>query len=318
VARVAVAKPAAAEDVTAVDLAHAGRRRRRWPWILMVIALLVGVAAGGVYAKNNVFLPSHPVPNLAGKTEAEARRIVAADNLKLVVVNREFNEATQAGQILSQTPRTGGTIKEKKSIEVVVSRGPPPVAIPDLTGKTEAEATELLTGAGLKVKVTERPFSETEPKGKVKDWSPKGEAPKGSEVGVAVWGGPEPRTISQDWAGHPYPEVETALKNAGLVPKRVDVYSDVQPTVGNVVSTSPGKGAKVDKGGTVTVQVSKGPETIAMPNVVGKNLQAAIKELEDVGLVVSVEGKYRGRVVASDPSPGAPVKRGSVVRLATL
>jgi len=93
--------------------------------------------------------------------------------------------------------------------------------------------------------------------------------------------------------------------------------SDAYPTVGTVVSTSPGPG-DIDKGATIVVSVSQGPETVDVPNVVGQSVDQATNTLEGKGLVVTnVFGPQRGSVFTTNPPAGAKVKRGAGVDLYT-
>ena len=87
---------------------------------------------------------------------------------------------------------------------------------------------------------------------------------------------------------------------------------------GQVVSTSPPAGADAPKGSKVTVNVSKGPDLVTVPNVVGKSAVDAEKALNAAGLVVSsVSGPPTGVVFATSPPAGTQVHRGSGVILAT-
>jgi serine/threonine-protein kinase len=308
-------KPAAPSSPV-VPPASAGRRRR-WPWVLVSIVVAVLLAAGAVYAANNVFVPSHPVPDLVNKSLTEARAIAATRHLDVKVVKREHRDNTVVDQVLAQEQAPNSKLKENKAIEVTVSRGPPPIAVPDLTNLNEAQATQALTTAGFKVGAVARPFNETVPKGQVLDWAHKGgELPKGSAVDLTVSNGPAPVELS-DWAGKPFAEAKSRMESVGFKVQRKDVYSDKYPDVGTVVSTSPGPG-QVEKGATIVVSVSQGPETVEVPDVMGKNLENATRILEAAGFVVSADGRVKGKVVGQDPGPHARARRGSVVTIVLL
>jgi serine/threonine-protein kinase len=207
-------------------------------------------------------------------------------------------------------------MKEGSSVAVIVSRGPPPVAVPDLTGLSEKDAVKALTDAGFDPKPQPQE-DEKVPKGTVIEWAPKGTQPKGTAIAVKVSSGPGPRTMT-DWKGKDFTEAEAALKKAGLVVKRNDVYSDDVKDVGKVVSTDPGAGQQVPYGGTVTVNVSKGALTISLPDVSGKTVDEATTILEGQGLrVTGAFGPPRGRVYVTNPPAGSQVKRGSSVDLYT-
>src|SRR5205807_6176735 len=120
-----------------------------------------------------------------------------------------------------------------------------------------------------------------------------------------------------NWSGRTFDEVASALQDAGLVPVRADAFSDTVP-VGLIVSTTPGPGGKVPKGGRVTLTVSKGPDLVPVPDVRGAGVPDATAKLKAGGLqVANVFGPPDKQVFYLDPQPGAQVKRGSSVNLYT-
>ena len=313
----AIVVPADKGKPTAAVPASTVRRRRRWPWVLLAVVLASLLAAGGVYASQTLLVPSHPVPTLRGHTLADARSIASRNHFKVSQVKSEYRDGTQPGDVLEQLPVAGTSLKENKTIGLTVSKGPVPVPVPSLAGKTEQQATKLLTDAGFTVGDVQRPTDEAVPKGQVIDWSPRDtDAPKGSAVSLTVSAGPKPVTLS-DWRGKPFDEAKAAMQSVGFRVQRQDVYSDQYPTPGTVVSTSPGPG-DIEKGSTVVVTVSQGPETVQVPEVRGMNLNQAQSKLEQAGFVVEVEGRLRGKVVGQDPAGGSMAKRGSVVTIALL
>ena len=85
-----------------------------------------------------------------------------------------------------------------------------------------------------------------------------------------------------------------------------------------MVSTSPPAGSKVDRDSTVVVNVSKGPDLVAVPDVTDKTVDQATTALAAAGLnVANVFGPPNKRVFLSDPQAGTKVKRGSSVNLYT-
>jgi beta-lactam-binding protein with PASTA domain len=62
------------------------------------------------------------------------------------------------GNVISQTP-SNGTLYAKDKVQVVVSKGPPLVDVPNVKRKSTTEATQLLTAAGFKVTVKKAPFN---------------------------------------------------------------------------------------------------------------------------------------------------------------
>jgi beta-lactam-binding protein with PASTA domain len=128
-----------------------------------------------------------------------------------------------------------------------------------------------------------------------------------------VSGGPAPRTVPGDLGDGTYEGAVAALQGVQLKASKVEVFSDTAP-VGRVVGTDPGAGAKVPRDSTVQVQVSKGPDVVAVPTVKGKTLAQANAALEGAGLVPgNVFGPSKGQPFTTEPEAGTKVKRGTKV-----
>jgi serine/threonine-protein kinase len=293
---------------------HVGRRRR-WPIVTalaLVVALLLG---GGVAVATGVFVPSHPVPDLRNMTVAQARTATAPVKFKLSVAHA-FSETVAKDHIISTDPQRGSKLKEHHTVKATVSNGPKPRTVPDLHNTLVDGATKMLQNVGLTA-IINGVYSEDIQRGAVISWNPPtGQTlDRGGSVTLTVSNGPQPRTIS-DWRGHSYDEAAQHLTEAGLKPVRKDVFDDTIPP-GQVVSTSPGAGQQTAKGSTVTVSVSKGPDLVAVPTVVGLHRSDAVTTLAQVGLsaVVYGPGGPNKVVFASSPQAGTQVRRGSQVAL---
>ena len=288
-------------------------RRRLLLGITAVVLLLAGGAA--VYAATQATVPKHDVPGVVGMTADQALAKVGEFGWKIDRQD-QYDDATAAGQVIGQDPPAGSKLKEGATFALVVSRGPTPVAIPDLTGMSDGQAGEALKSAGLVAvtPVTEA-FDENVPAHFIVSWDPKGtELPKGSSVNLVVSKGPAPRQVPP--ISGSFADAKAALANVQLKAKQVDVFSDTVPA-GQVVSTQPAAGESAPRGATVTVNVSKGPDLIAVPAIGHKKLDDAIAILENAGLQAGqVYGPAKGRPISTNPGEGSMVPRGSAVDLA--
>ena len=118
----------------------------------------------------------------------------------------------------------------------------------------------------------------------------------------------------ENYVGKKFDEVSAE----GLQFERNDVYS-TEPE-GTVVQQNYPEGAEVKKGSVVTLNVSLGPaDEVAVPAVVGKTEDEAVKILRDNGFEVSIhyavndEGRPEGTVKSSSPSAGEKIAFGSKV-----
>jgi serine/threonine-protein kinase len=253
------------------------------------------------------------VPSLVGLTTKAATDRAAEAGLSLRIVMRNADDPQDT--VIAQDPAPGSYAADGSEIELVVSRGPPPVAVPDVAGKSVEDATAALQGAGFLVQ-QETPYDETVPAGQVIGTDPAAPsvAPRDSTVKLLVSNGPAPVTVP-DVAKQSYDQAAAALTAAGFTVTRVDVFDATVPK-DQVVGTNPAGGTAAVRGSQVTVNVSKGPELVAVPNLVGKSLEAATAQLQGLGFVVDTQSYLPGRVVrATDPAAGTAVAKGTKVTL---
>ena len=281
----------------------------------MAVAVLLGAA--GVVA-SRLLKPTHPVPSVVHQTEADARHALSPLDFRLRVATA-YNNDVPKGSIIGQRPAAGGSLREGSSVSVLVSLGPPPVPVPDLTGLTVDEASQRLTGAQLALGGSSaRPDSSVKA-GLILSWSGEGgRLPAGSRVDVVVSGGP-PTVAVPDivHTARSFADATAVLQSKGLSAVEDEQFSDSVPK-GAIVATNPPAGAQAPTGSAVTVTVSKGPDLVAVPNVRSLSVDAATKQLEAQGFTVSgVAGAPDRPVSFTSPAARAVVKRGSAVRLYT-
>jgi len=304
-------------------------RRRGWRVALLGVAAAALVAAGvSLAVKDQVFTPSHPVPLVVGKSVVDAGRAVAADKFTVRTTGHRTSLTLGAGLILSQRPvaRTGGatvSAKEGTTIDVVVSSGPPLVAIPDLTSFTGCnQAVQALQAVHLVgvCPASSARYSPTVVSGAVIGTSPAGTAPYRSTVVIITSKGHAPVPVpSVTGSGSTYATASAALTSAGLTPAENKTYSATVPT-GQVIGTSPPVAGQAPFGSTVTVNVSLGPQPVNIPDEVGNSVATATTALEALGLHVA--GPYgppgSTTVLSTDPAAGTAVQPGTTVNLYTL
>jgi serine/threonine-protein kinase len=310
----ALAKAVGLVDATELGVAIP-ERRRRWPTILVTLLVLAVLAAGGALAYRTM-LPSHALPDVRGRDQRAATSMLRFAHVRVRVTNA-FSDDRPAGTVLAQRPPAGDRVSEQTIVRLTVSQGPPPVTVPDLAGTDRLSANDRLAAAGLRVGTVTTRYAEDAPKELVLDWSAKGsQVSKGGGVDLVVSAGPEPRRI-QDWTNHSFDEVAQAMRQGGLVPVRVDAFSETVP-VNQVIATTPGGGQMADKGSKVSITVSKGPDLVAVPDVTKLSVADAQARLASVGLeVANTFGPPNKTVFYVDPNPGTKVKRGTGVNLYT-
>lgn len=92
-----------------------------------------------------------PVPKVTGLTQEDAVSQLEALGL-IVTVEEEYNTKVEAGYVIEQSVKANEEIDAGETITLKVSKGIEKVTVPDLNGKTEAEAKKAIKDAGLKLK----------------------------------------------------------------------------------------------------------------------------------------------------------------------
>ncbi|MER7277404.1 PASTA domain-containing protein [Dactylosporangium sp. NPDC000244] len=191
---------------------------------------------------------------------------------------------------------------------------------PDLRAKTREQATHLATTAGFKVKFADPKFDASVPKDQVlaQDPAAGGRILDGGTITLTLSLGPEVYKVP-DIAGKEWELAQVDLQAMKITGNKADRFDDAVPP-GYVVDTDPKIGTQVKPGQTITVFVSKGPNPVKVPLVVGKNVDQAKNDLAKVkiavGKVEEVESdKPKGQVVSQSIGDGNSVTDGMVMDL---
>jgi serine/threonine-protein kinase len=309
-------RPAPPSDGAEDRGARTGRGRRRG-LIALAVAVVLMLLLGGGYAVAQARIPTHPVPSVLGLDADQARVAAAAEKLDLKVAGTRYQDDTEPGEVINQDPAPDEELKEGRAVEVILSKGPPPVTVPDLAGLSEEQARAKLTAAGFQiVGSVARPYDEVVPEGQVINWTGKGtKRPKGSNIALTVSAGPEPVPVPNLFT-RVVDEFSERLRSLGFSIRTEQAFSDTVEA-GEIITTKPGPGEPAKKNSEVTLVVSKGPEMIKVPDVIGASRADAKRRLEAAGLKVgTVYGPDEGNeVFHTSPSKGTEVKRGTPVDL---
>ncbi|MBR3719335.1 MAG: Stk1 family PASTA domain-containing Ser/Thr kinase, partial [Firmicutes bacterium] len=174
-----------------------GGRRFNWAYVILVLAaILLAIPASGFIrsmmsgSDPNEIRPGDIVqaPEIVGKTLDEARAALEEFGLDLKVGMELPSNDVPAGVITSQTPDAGASIKSGQSIEVNVSKGKVDGSVPDVVGKTLANARTMLETYKFKLGTVSEEISDSVPKGTVISQSPVAGTsyPDGSEITLVV------------------------------------------------------------------------------------------------------------------------------------
>ena len=235
-------------------------RLTRWAWLLLMTAVIVGIALL-VYANNEDPPPSiRIIPNAVGLTPEVFEEEVGGFWDLQEALTRE--DGSVFGTILSTSPPSGEELEEGGQITYFVSQGPELRDIPlGLAGLTVDEAEEVLLGARLRLgSIIQQPDEDIGAGLIVGVANSDMELPTDSAVDLIISAGPELRVIPNGLEGLPFEDAETAVVLEGLQVRKREIHSEIVPE-GIVVQITPGSSTSVLRDSFVEVVVSIGPES---------------------------------------------------------
>jgi eukaryotic-like serine/threonine-protein kinase len=196
---------------------------------------------------------------------------------------------------------------------------PSHVAVPDVIGQNVDQATQVLDGKGFDVAIKAVPSGA--PRNQVVEQDPiptdrgGGKAEEGSTVTLSVSSGPAIVAVP-DVSNLNRATATKRLQHAGFKVNVQDQFSKTVPK-GLAIGTEPAAGTQLSTAQAVTLLISRGANTITVPNVVGLDDQAALAALSNAGLsgveVQRDSTEPQGKVLNQSPAAGKQVARGSQV-----
>lgn len=194
----------------------------------------------------------YPIPDLVGLAPDAAVDQLLAVPFATGGRTEVFDSLIPAGQVVGTDPAVGQVVAPNTPVDLLVSKGPEPIQLADLTNRRVAAATGSLEERGLVVSVIER-FSEKIELGRVIGQSPAPGTtiPFGSTVELLVSKGPPP-VVVPNLIDRRRKAAVAALEDLGL---RVNVEAGEFTPLNRVISQVPAAGTEVPKGSTVTIRI---------------------------------------------------------------
>ncbi|WP_366246783.1 Stk1 family PASTA domain-containing Ser/Thr kinase [Cellulomonas sp. 73-145] len=298
-------------------------RGRRWlVWLLVGIAVL---AVGGlVWLLLSQRGPSGPttaaVPNVVGKSEQDARDLLTTDKFTIGGTQQENSDSVPAGSATRTDPPADSQQPVGSSVVLYISKGPSNLKVPDVTGKTVADATTELKGAGFVVDPTQTSDDNPNfPQGQVTKTDPiAGQTvAAGSTVKLSVSSG---NVVLGNLVGQKQADAVAAL-TALKLGNNVQTVPVTDPKQVGVVTAQDRPDKSILKQGTVvTITVGAAPTTATIPSgITGPTVtvDAAKTALANAGLtnvqVTTLDPKKNpsdqpaGTVISVSPPSGTNV-----------
>ncbi|MFI2289712.1 Stk1 family PASTA domain-containing Ser/Thr kinase [Streptomyces niveus] len=292
-------------------------RPRKGVLTIVVAALLVlGVGIGVWYINSGQFTR---VPSLLGQTEQVAKKRLTDAGLD-AKVGHDFSNTFERGTVMRTDPEPRSRIRGNGSVTLVISRGPEIVRVPDLTGKSLADAKDALKKVGLAPGVITRSFDEETAQGEIIRSQPKAGTELRPDAGVALVVSKGRPVHMPDVTGQSEEEATASLEDAGLDVKIAAERVNSPEDAGSVAEQSAKEGSRLARGDTVTLTISKGPRMIAVPDVTGKSIDDARAELTDAGFEVEVDRSFPfldDTVAKQSVDGGGTAAEGSTITITT-
>ncbi|MEX1178836.1 MAG: Stk1 family PASTA domain-containing Ser/Thr kinase [Nitriliruptor sp.] len=192
------------------------------------------------------------VPDVAEITPEEAEELLVGADLTLGEITETHHEEVPEGQVIASEPAAAEVVDETSPIDLVVSRGPAPREVPELTGSTLEEAQATLRELGLDAEVAGREYADA-PAGTIIGQTPGAgdQVARGSSVTVTISDGPAPIEVP-NVRGQVRSEAVATLEGLGFVVEvetRGGVGAFFNP--GRVFEQDPGPGSERFPGDTV-------------------------------------------------------------------
>lgn len=216
-------------------------------WITLAVTAILGLIFGlWMFGSGNsspatvepTAEASVTVPDVVGKSQAEARAALRELGLEMRIDSQQVNDdSVPPDSVVSMKPQPGSQVQAKSTVTVVLSKGPKSFALPDVSGKSDLDATRQLTEMGLSVSVKTVDNPQVE-KGRVigSDPEPGTELKSGDSVTLNVASGY--LTLPNDLVGKNQQEATKVLQDLGLSVQLAELETD-EAEPGTVMRLNP-------------------------------------------------------------------------------
>ncbi len=263
--------------------------------IFIAVAVLVFFVLSNVLDNGNESAPpavtTTPAPLVAVPDVVSLSSQAAIRELRAAgfVVSQVFvaSESVEANEVISQSPAALDEVEQGAEIELTVSSGAVPVAVPGVVGQNANDAARFLQDRGFAAELREVEGS-TAPSGQVLRQDPPAgsEVAPGSTVVLFVAEGIQAVEVP-DVMGMTPLRAAQVLTQAGLeVSDEVLEESSIDVEAGLVISTDPAPPVLLLPGTPIKILVSLGPESVIVPSLIGLTPELAVQRLAELELVL--------------------------------
>ena len=234
-------------------------RKKKRKIILIAVFAAVAVVAMGIMAYAFFSGKTVEVPDIKGKTSAEAKTTLEKMDLVMEIEKEVYNADVAAGLIITQNPESGKELQSGKTVKVTVSKGVKTGTIPSVIGMSETDAVKAIETANFVVGEIKREYNSNYNADIVFQMNPNGAttANEGTKVTIYVSKGEDLITVPSV-VGQTETDAKNTIKNAGLTVGTITSEASTDYAKGMVMRQSPTDGNQVAKGSEVAIVVSNG------------------------------------------------------------
>jgi beta-lactam-binding protein with PASTA domain len=198
------------------------------------------------------------MPNLVGKSSADALAILQGRGLQLKVVDRVYSDLP-ANAVARQSPPEGERMKVTQNAHVVLSLGPQNVTTPSLMGESLRVARIQLLQVGLQLgEVTTFAAPATLSDTILQQTPQPGTRAASPRVDLLVAQGQSPASFIMPWlVGMPLPNADRLLSSAGLKVSKTTFVPSPEWPKGAITEQTPDAGSKITNDSAIEMVVAQ-------------------------------------------------------------
>jgi serine/threonine-protein kinase len=293
-------------------------RRNPWPWIALLVVLLL--AGGGVAAYLLTRPTNASVPDVVLEQLSVARQRILNAGFDLSLIYQ--TDKHPSGIVIDQSPLGGTSEGQGSTVTLTVSQGPGDGTVPAVQGLQLAVAEAAIRKSKLTVGRVVPQSSTIYADGEVISTSPAAGITTGVGTAVVITVSTGPAKVAiPDVTGQGQSSAKATLRAAGFSNVATTDQTSTTVKAGNVISMTPTAGTKVVTSTAITLVIAKAQPTVKVPDVKGKTGAAAESTLSAAGFSVVemiqtvTDQAKNGIVLKQTPAAGKTENKGTTITL---
>ncbi|WML35138.1 Stk1 family PASTA domain-containing Ser/Thr kinase [Clostridium sp. OS1-26] len=234
------------------------KKRRTLIGIAVAILVIVIGAVSGYFAfskMTGVSAQETTVPNIVGKSQDDAKKLVEESKLKFIISAKEKSDRPE-GTVLRVYPTEGTKVKANSEVRVSVSGGQDKLGVPSVVNLDLAAAKDIIINSGLKLGKVSSQHSNSVSKNSVISQDPEADSNASSDtsINLVVSSGPEIKYVNvPNVVGKTVDDAAALITNSGLKVSKSPVKTNDKSQDGKVISQSVPSEQQVKEGATVNI-----------------------------------------------------------------